>query len=73
MVRFYHPRLDRWQAHFQLDTSDGITITPISAIGEATARIFGFNTEERLLERQALQIAGRYPMPAAWQRINGAT
>ncbi len=73
LVRFYHPRIDRWHEHFQLDTSDGITIVAMSSIGEATARIFGFNSEERLLERQALQVAGRYPMPAAWGRINGAT
>ena len=73
LVRFYHPRLDRWHEHFQLDTSDGITIVPVSNIGEATARIFGFNSDERLLERQALQAAGRYPMPSAWRRINGST
>lgn len=73
LIRFFHPRLDLWHAHFQLDASDGIRIVALSEIGEATARIFGFNTEERLLERQALQIAGRYPMPEAWKRINGAT
>ncbi len=73
LVRFYHPRLDRWHEHFQLDRGDGITIIPASAIGEATARIFGFNTEERLLERQALQVAGRYPMPAARRLMSGAT
>ena len=72
LVRFYHPRIDRWQEHFQLDMSDGITIVAMSRIGEATARIFGFNGDERLLERQALQAAGRYPMPSAWRRINGA-
>ena len=73
LVRFYHPRLDRWSEHFQLDRSDGITLVAVSDVGEATARIFGFNSEERLLERQALQVAGRYPMPTAWRRINGAT
>ena len=69
LVRFYHPRLDRWQDHFRL-APDGISIVTLTDVGEATARIFGFNSEERLLERQALQAAGRYPMPAAWRRIN---
>ncbi len=69
LVRFYHPRLDRWQDHFRLDS--GGLIVAITDVGEATARIFGFNTDERLLERQALQAAGRYPVPAAWRRING--
>ena len=73
LIRFYHPRLDRWHEHFRLATSDGITIVALSEIGEATARIFGFNTDERLLERQALQVSGRYPMPEAWPLINGAT
>lgn len=72
LVRFYHPRLDQWHEHFQLDVGDGIIIVAVSDIGEATARIFGFNTDERLLERQALLVAGRYPMPAARWRINGA-
>lgn len=69
LVRFYNPRLDRWQDHFRL-AADG-TIVTATDVGEATARIFGFNTDERLLERQALQAAGRYPVPAAWRRING--
>ena len=69
LVRFYNPRLDRWRDHFRLDSS-GIIVT-ITDVGEATARIFGFNTDERLLERQALQAAERYPVPAAWRRIQG--
>ncbi|MGI4790662.1 MAG: HNH endonuclease [Janthinobacterium lividum] len=72
LVRFYHPRLDRWQDHFHLGGSEEIIIVPVSDIGRVTARIFGFNREERLLERQALQAAGRYPLPATWERINGA-
>jgi len=52
--------------------SEGIFIIAVSDIGEATARIFGFNTAERLLERQALQVTGRYPLPVARQWIKGA-
>ena len=73
LVRFYDPRGDRWHEHFRLDNSDGITIIPVSDSGEATARIFGFNKEERLLERQALQAIGHYPISAARRHIKGAT
>ena len=69
-VRFFNPRLERWQDHFRLD-SDGLTILALTAIGEATSRILGFNDSERLLERQALVQADRYPTPAARKRIQG--
>jgi len=71
LVQFFSPRTDRWSDHFRLDNSDGITIVSRTDIGEATARIFGFNVSERLLERQALQMAGRYPTAAAQKRILG--
>jgi hypothetical protein len=70
-VRFFNPRIDRWHEHFRLG-GDGISIVPRTAIGEATSRIFGFNTSERLLEREALLQAGRYPTPAAFKRIQGS-
>ncbi len=69
LTRFFHPRLDLWREHFRLDTTDGITIVPLTEIAEATVRIFGFNDSDRLLERQALQLADRYPADIAWQRI----
>lgn len=69
LIRFFHPRRDRWSDHFQLDPADGITIVARTDIGEATARIFRFNDIERLQERQALQVAGRYPSPAAERRM----
>jgi len=72
LIRFYHPRFDYWHEHFPLEMSEGIFIIAVSDIGEATARIFGFNAAERLLERQALQVTGRYPLPVAWQWIKGA-
>ena len=52
-----------------LDSGDGITIVALSEIGEATERIFGFNTSERLEERHALRLAGCYPSAAGWRRI----
>jgi hypothetical protein len=62
LIRFFNPRVDRWGDHFQLDAEDGITIVPLTPIGEATARILGFNQADRLLERQTLREVGRYPV-----------
>ena len=65
-VRFYNPRSDRWADHFELV---GNRIEGITPIGAVTARILGFNSAERLLERQTLQDLGRYPAPAALKRM----
>jgi hypothetical protein len=70
LVRLFNPRTDRWRDHFRLGP-DGITIESLTEIGEATARILGFNDAERLLERQALLQAGWYPTPAAHKRMAG--
>jgi hypothetical protein len=58
LVRFFHPRRDRWEEHFEL--ADAL-IKPLTEIGEVTARIFEFNKEERVLERAELIALGRYP------------
>jgi HNH endonuclease len=71
LVRFFHPRIDQWNQHFLLD-ADGITLLPLTEIGEATIRMFGFNQEERLLERQALRSVGRYPTAVASKRMRSA-
>jgi hypothetical protein len=68
LVRFFNPRLDHWNEHFSLD-HDGITIVPLTDIGEATARLFTFNSSERLLERHALLAVGRYPIAVARRRM----
>ena len=70
--RFFNPRIDRWSEHFALDESDGVTIKPLTAVGAATARIFAFNSSERLLERQALREVDRYPTEEALRRIRPA-
>jgi len=70
LVRFYHPRLSRWGGYFGLDAADGVTIAPLTDVGKATTRILDFNEGERLLERRVLSLLGRYPVPAAWKRIN---
>ena len=51
-VRFFNPRVDVWSDHFQLDLEQ--YIRPKTDVGLVTVRIFGFNAENRLLERQAL-------------------
>jgi hypothetical protein len=67
--RFFSPRTDLWRENFRLDGSDGISIIPLSNIGEVTARILGFNSIERLLERQTLRDINRYPTLEALRRI----
>jgi len=64
--RFYNPRRDHWTAHFQIQQA---IIQPISAIGEVTTRILGFNDQDRVLERQILIERVRYPHPSALPRI----
>lgn len=66
LVRFFNPRVDRWSDHFEIE---GAEIMPLTAVGAATARIFRFNDEGRLLERDALRSEGRYPSAAARSRI----
>ena len=72
LVRFYNPRTDRWFEHFRLGT-DGISVVPLTEVGEATVRVFGINDGERLLERDTLRNIGRYPTTAAWRRIRTVT
>lgn len=71
LIRFFNPRTDQWNEHFRLGV-DGISIVPLTEIGEATARIFGINAGERLLERDTLRDVGRYPTAEGWRRIRGA-
>lgn len=66
LVRFFNPRRDFWGEHFQLNE---MVIQPLTDIGEVTTRIFEFNNEERILERQLLIEVSRYPSEAALQRM----
>jgi hypothetical protein len=66
LVRFFNPRRDFWGNHFHLNEAE---IQPVTEIGEVTARILDFNNSERILERQALIAAGRYPSASALQRM----
>lgn len=57
-IRFYNPRTDIWTEHFRLE---GVKIKPISDIWKVTAFILNFNNVERIIEREALVAAKRYP------------
>jgi hypothetical protein len=70
LVRFFNPRSDTWAEHFSL-AHDRITIVATSEIGHATTKILGMNTTDRLLEREILSEAKRYPTWAASKRIEG--
>jgi len=61
-TRFFNPRTDRWAEHFRLE---GASIQPLTTIGEATARIFGFNDSARLHEREEMIRFTKYPSEAA--------
>ena len=65
LIRFFNPRKNIWAEHFRLD---GVYITPLTEIGEGTARILRFNDDERILEREALRTIGRYPVARAIAR-----
>jgi hypothetical protein len=62
LCRLFNPRTDRWSEHFRLD---GIQILGLSEIGQATAFLLGFNSADRLLERDELKTLNRYPSPVA--------
>lgn len=64
LARLYNPRCDRWAEHFRF-AEDGVTIVPLTPIGQATVRLLGLNLDDRLLERTALRDIGRYPPEAA--------
>ena len=56
-VSLFHPRR-RWQDHFDLR---GALVEPLTAEGEATVRLLKLNLDKRVVERQLLMAAGRYP------------
>jgi hypothetical protein len=58
LTPFFHPRLQRWSDHFQLE---GGSIVPLTPEGRVTAKILQFNLSERILEREQLIQMGAYP------------
>ena len=58
LVRFYNPRIDRWNEHFYW--SEG-RIESLTEIGEVTGRLLALNHPERVAFRNLLANAARYP------------
>ena len=52
LIRFYHPRLDLWNEHFEIHSTG--YIADKSKIGKATIKIFDFNHPDRIIERRLL-------------------
>jgi len=55
LVRFFNPRKDIWNEHFEIIEG---AIHERSLIGKATIKIFRFNDVERVLERKLLLSGG---------------
>ncbi|MEM7375508.1 MAG: HNH endonuclease signature motif containing protein [Bacteroidota bacterium] len=58
-IRLYHPRLDKWEEHMELD---GAILQPKTKIGQVTVKILDLNHVNRLMERRILIEIGRYPI-----------
>ena len=67
LVRFFNPRRDFWDDHFQLNEA---IIQPLTDIGEVTSRILDFNKNERIIERQLLIEVDKYPPTAAKEKMS---
>jgi HNH endonuclease len=61
MVELFNPRVQRWSEHFTLVSASLVGETPT---GRATVALLRMNDPARLLERQRLIVAGRYPRTA---------
>lgn len=58
LVRFFNPRIDIWQEHFEIQDAK---IYGKSEIGTATIQIFKFNEIDRLIFRKQLSDLDLYP------------
>jgi len=58
LTSFFNPRTQHWSDHFQLE---GPSIMPLTAVGRVTVLILHLNHPDRLMEREPLIRAGRYP------------
>jgi 5-methylcytosine-specific restriction endonuclease McrA len=58
LTRFFNPRKDKWEDHFDIQNG---AIYGKTEIGLATERILQFNNIERLIFRQQLSALSLYP------------
>ncbi|MDJ0799267.1 MAG: HNH endonuclease signature motif containing protein [Calothrix sp. MO_167.B12] len=59
-VRFFHPRLDLWENHFQADTTSGIIIGQ-SPIGRTTVNSLEMNSQPQVTARKLWIGLGLFP------------
>jgi hypothetical protein len=59
LIRFFHPRQDDWNFHFEWDET-GI-IYARTDVGMATLKILQFNHPDRIIERKLLWQLGLWP------------
>jgi hypothetical protein len=50
--------------------ADGTLIRARTEIGAVTLKLLHFNHDDRIVEREALRLIGRYPSPQALTRIS---
>jgi hypothetical protein len=60
VVRLFHPRLDRWSEHFQVDQVTG-RIVGITPLGRTTASRLSLNSASQLLARRQWIRLGVFP------------
>ena len=58
LVSLFNPRIQQWSDHFHLH---GVYIVGLTEVGRTTVAFLLLNAFERLIERDALMRAGRYP------------
>lgn len=51
-IRFFNPRIDNWDNHFQIESSG--FISPKTEIGQATIKILDLNHPDSIIEREIL-------------------
>jgi hypothetical protein len=60
VTRLYHPRKDRWEAHFRLESA---LIVGTTAVGRTTARLLLFNHADYVELREFLLALNVFPGP----------
>ena len=58
LTPFFNPRTQRWADHFRLD---GARVVPLTPEGRVTVAILQLDHPDRVMERQRLIKAGKYP------------
>ncbi|RIK26811.1 MAG: HNH endonuclease [Chloroflexi bacterium] len=60
VVSLYHPRLDVWETHFQIETETGRLLGK-TGVGRATIACLHMNSDAQLLARQQWLRLGMFP------------